>query len=247
MIYNYQILIEYNGTNFIGWQTQDKGSSIQEKIEKALKKCLNSKIKLIGSGRTDKGVHAKKQSAHFFLNKKIVNKEKFLNSINYFVNSNDISILKISKKSIKFHSRFSAKYRVYKYVIINRQSKLSIDLNRAWHIKKKLSLDLIKKGAKVLIGTHDFSLFRSSSCGAKSPIRTINKISVIKKNEKIVLTFVSRSFLQQQVRSMVGCLKYLGEQKWDIKTFSKVIDSKKREYCAPPAPAKGLFLNKIIY
>ena len=111
MIYNYQILIEYDGTNFIGWQAQKRGRSIQGKIEKALKKYFNSKIKLIGSGRTDRGVHAKKQSANFFINRKIINKEKFLNSINYFIKSDDISILKINKKNLKFHSRFSAKYK----------------------------------------------------------------------------------------------------------------------------------------
>ena len=247
MIYNYQILIEYDGTNFIGWQAQKRGRSIQGKIEKALKKYFNSKIKLIGSGRTDKGVHAKEQSANFFSNHKITNKEKFLNSINYFIKSDDISILKINKKNLKFHSRFSAKYRIYEYVIINRQSKLSIDLDRAWHIKKRLSLTLMKKGARILKGTHDYSLFRSSSCGATSPIRTIKKISIIKKNDKIILSFTSRSFLQQQVRSMVGCLKYLGEKKWTLKQFKNNFNSKKRSNCAPPAPPYGLFLAEIKY
>ena len=112
---------------------------------------------------------------------------------------------------------------------------------------KKLNLKEMKKGAKMLIGKKDFSTFRASSCNAKSPIRTIRSVKITHQKDKIILEFRSQSFLQQQVRSMVGCLKYVGEQKWDIKKFAKIINAKKREYCAPPAPAKGLFLNKIIY
>ena len=118
--------------------------------------------------------------------------------------------------------------------------------NRAWHIRKKLDVKVMKKGAKILLGTHDFSTFRTSSCEAKSPIKTIEKISIKKSRNKITLKFVSKSFLQQQVRSMVGCLKYVAEKKWNVKKFEKVFKSKKRILCAPPAPAHGLFLEKVI-
>ena len=122
-----------------------------------------------------------------------------------------------------------------------------IEIKRGWHVRKPLDLDLIKKGAKKLIGTHDFSTFRSSSCHAKSPIRTIKSVKVKSSKNKIEIEFRSQSFLQQQVRSMVGCLKYLGENKWDLKKFNKVFKSKKRVFCAPPAPPEGLFLARIIY
>ena len=243
----YQILIEYVGTNFIGWQIQLKGKSIQKLIQTKISKLLKEKITLVGSGRTDSGVHAIEQSAHFDCNKKILNLEKFLRSINHFVNDKSISIRTIKKRSLKFHARFSAKKRIYRYVIFNQSSKPSIDKNRGWHISKKLDLRLMKLGAKKLLGTNDFSTFRASSCNARSPIKTMELIQIKSKKNKIEIKFTSQSFLQQQVRSMVGCLKYLSEKKWDLQKFEFIFKSKKRNLCAPPAPAHGLFLEKVIY
>jgi tRNA pseudouridine38-40 synthase len=246
-MHRYQILIEYVGTNFIGWQIQSKGQSIQKLIQIKISKLLKEKINLVGSGRTDSGVHAAEQSAHFDCKKKIKNLDKFLQSINFFLNIKLISITNIKNKSLNFHARFSAKQRIYTYVIFNRISRPSIEKNRGWHIRKKLDLKLMKKGAKKLLGTNDFSTFRSSSCNAKSPIRTIKSIQIKGVKNKIQIQFKSQSFLQQQVRSMVGCLKYLGEKKWDLKKFENVFKSKKRVLCAPPAPAHGLFLERVIY
>ena len=246
-MHRYQILIEYVGTNFIGWQIQSKGQSIQKFVQIKISKLLKEKINLVGSGRTDSGVHAIEQSAHFDCKKKIENLDKFLKSINYFLNIKLVSITSIKKKSLNFHARFSAKQRIYTYIIFNRISGPSIEKNRGWHIKKKLDLKLMKKGTKKLLGTNDFSTFRSSSCNAKSPIRTIKSIKIKKVKNKIQIQFKSQSFLQQQVRSMVGCLKYLAEKKWNLKQFESVFKSKKRTLCAPPAPAHGLFLEKVIY
>ena len=246
-MYRYQVLIEYDGTNFIGWQTQKKGKSVQKIIQIKISRLINEKITLIGSGRTDAGVHAIEQSAHFNCKKKIENLDKFIKSLNHFLNSNLISILNIKKRSLNFHSRFSAKKRIYKYIILNRSSKPSLEKNRGWHIKKKLDLKLMKKGAKLLQGTHDFSTYRSSSCSAKSPVRTIDFVKIKKRNNKIEINFKSQSFLQQQVRSIVGCLKYLGEKKWNLSKFNYVLISKKRKLCATPAPALGLYLEKVIY
>ena len=246
-MFRYQLLIEYVGTNFKGWQIQKRGSTIQGLIQKKLTKLLNEEIILNGSGRTDKGVHAIEQSAHFDCNFEIVDLKKFLKSINHFLNNKDIAIIKIKKRSNKFHSRFSAKKRVYKYIIFNQISSPVIEKKRGWHVRKPLDLELIKKGAKILLGTNDFSTFRASSCNAKSPVKTINSIKIKSIKNRIELEFKSQSFLQQQVRSMVGCLKYLGEKKWDLKTFDKVFKSKKRTLCAPPAPPDGLFLAKVIY
>ena len=159
----------------------------------------------------------------------------------------DVSIIAIKKKNLNFHARFSAKQRIYKYVILNRLSRPSIDKERGWHIIKELDVTLMKEGAKKLLGTKDFSTFRSSSCNAKSPIRTIKSIKIKSIKRRIEIQFKSQSFLQQQVRSMVGCLKYLAEKKWNLKKFDFVLKSKKRILCAPPAPAEGLFLEKVIY
>jgi pseudouridylate synthase I len=208
---------------------------------------LNNKIKVIGSGRTDAGVHANEQSAHFTTPKKIIYKEKFISSINYFLKNYPIAILSLKKRPKGFHARHSANNRTYKYFIINRLSSLVLKKNKAWHIKKKLNLKVMKKGIKLLKGTHNFSTFRSSSCEAKSPIKTMKKATIKKQKDKIILTFSSQSFLQQQVRSMVGCLKYLGEGKWNLKDFKKAFLSKKRSMCAPPAPAHGLYLYKVKY
>ena len=243
----YQILIEYVGTNFIGWQIQSEGQSVQKLIQTKISKLLKEKINLVGSGRTDSGVHAIEQSAHFDCKKKIENLDKFLQSINYFLNLKLISITHIKRRSLSFHARFSAKQRIYRYVIFNRISTPSIKKNRGWHIRKKLDLKLMKKGAKKLLGTNDFTTFISSSCNAKNPIRTIKSIKIKEVKDKIEIQFKSQSFLQQQVRSMVGCLKYLAEKKWDLNKFERVLKLKKRTLCAPPAPAHGLFLEKVIY
>ena len=247
MKYNYQILIEYEGTKYFGWQIQKKRPTIQGVLQNALRKYFKKRIIIFGAGRTDTGVHACAQSAHFFLDTVIEKKFKFINTINFFLKKKDVSILDIKKKKLNFHSRFNAKKRIYKYYIINRIGDLKLRRKRAWHIKNYLDLNKMKKGAVLLKGTKDFSTFRSSSCGAKSPIKTLNRVNITKKGNLIEITFVSKSFLQQQVRSMVGCLKYLAESKWTLSKFKEVMISKKRSNCAPPAPSEGLFLVKVFY
>ena len=246
-MFRYQILIEYVGTNFRGWQIQKKGKTIQGLIQDKISKLLKEKILLFGSGRTDTGVHAIEQSAHFDCKNKIIQTNRFLKSINHFLNKDGVTILKIRKKNKNFHARFSAKIRIYKYIIINRLSRPVIDIDKGWHVMKKLDLVLMKKGAKKLIGTKDFSTFRASSCRAKSPIKTMKLVKIKSSKNKIEIEFRSQSFLQQQVRSMVGCLKYLGEKKWSLRRFESIMKSKKRALCAPPAPPEGLFLSRIIY
>ena len=246
-MHRYQIYIEYVGTNFIGWQIQKKGNSVQKFVQSVISNIVKKEVSLVGSGRTDAGVHARGQSAHFECEKKIINSDKFIKSLNFFLNKKQISITTLKKRNSNFNARYSAKERIYEYVIINRLAPPSIERNRAWHIRKKLDLEMIKKGAKKLSGTYDFSTFRASNCYSKSPIRTLKKIKVKRLNEKITIQFKSKSFLRNQVRSMVGCLKYLGEKKWSLKKFESVFKSKKRKLCAPPAPAHGLYLLKVNY
>ena len=242
----YKIKIEYEGTPFVGWQFQKNGQSVQEILQKAIFNFSKEKVVVIGAGRTDSGVHALAQVAHFDLKKKIERKN-ILPAINQNIGNKPVTILKINKINKKFHARHDAKKRTYQYLIINRQSPLALQKNKAWHIRKKLDVKVMIKGAKLLIGTHDFSTFRAASCGAKSPIKTMEKILIKKNKDKITLQFTSRSFLQQQVRSMVGCLKYLGEGKWNIDDFKNSFESKNRSKCSPPAPACGLYLTDIRY
>ena len=246
-MHNYHIIIEYLGTNFIGWQIQKKGPSVQSIIERALSKVLKSKIKINGSGRTDSGVHAKGQSANFVYNQKIKDKYKFLNSVNFFLKNKSISIVKINKKNINFHARYNVKKKLYKYIIFNRISNSPIYEKRSWFIKNKLDLKAMKKGIKFFLGTHNFSSMRAAACSAKNPTKTITKAEIKKKSDEIIITFESKSFLQKQVRSMVGCLKYVGENKWKPEKIKIVLNSRKRIYCAPPAPPEGLYLERVIY
>ncbi len=246
-MFNYLLQIEYDGTNFVGWQSQKNGKSIQDSIEKALKRVLKKKIRIIGAGRTDKGVHAFSQYANFKFEKKIQNKKIFLDSINFFLKKNFVSILDLKKKNFNFNARFDAKLRTYEYFIINRLGTLSIYKNKAWHIKKKIDLQLMKKGAKVFEGTHNFGTCRASSCSARSAIKRVYPIKISKLKDKIKVRISSKSFLQNQVRSMIGCLKYLSTGKWSYLEFKKAFKSKNRTNCAPPAPAHGLYLFDIKY
>ena len=246
-MFRYQILIEYVGTNFRGWQVQKKSKTIQGLLQEKISKLLNEKIILLGSGRTDTGVHAIEQSAHFDCKKQIKEFDRFLKSINHFLNKDGVTVLKIKRRNENFHARFSARIRIYKYIIINRLSRPVLEKNRGWHITKELDVATMKKGAKKLVGTKDFSTFRASSCRAKSPIKTMKLVKIKSFKNKIEIEFRSQSFLQQQVRSMVGCLKYLGEKKWSLNKFENVIKSKKRILCAPPAPPEGLYLARVVY
>ena len=242
----YKIKIEYDGTPFVGWQFQKNGQSVQEVLQKAIFNFSKENVIVTGAGRTDSGVHALAQVAHFDLKKKI-QKKNLLPAINQNISNKSVTVLKINRVNKNFHARHDAKKRTYEYLIVNRQSPLTLQKNKAWHIRKKLDIKAMKKGSKLLLGTHDFSTYRSASCGAKSPVKTMEKILIKKNKDKISLQFTSRSFLQQQVRSMVGCIKYLGEGKWSIDKFKNIFKSKKRSACAPPAPACGLYLKNIIY
>ena len=243
----YQILIEYSGSNFRGWQVQKKGKTVQGLIQEKISKLLKKKILIYGAGRLDSGVHAIEQSAHFDHNIEIKKKDKFIKSINHFLRKENVTILAIKKRNSNFHARFSAKLRIYNYIIINRLSEPALEKNRCWHIINKLDTYIMKKGAKKLIGTNDFSTFRASSCRAKSPIKTMKLVKIKSLKNRIEIEFRSQSFLQHQVRSMVGCLKYLGEKKWSLKRFESVMKSRQRSLCAPLAPPEGLYLSKIIY
>ena len=246
-MHRYQIVIEYDGTNLYGFQIQKKGTTVQKLVQNIFSKILKEKIKIIGSGRTDRGVHSRGQSGHFDAEKKIINRKKFIYSSNFFLNKKFISILEIKKRNLKFHARYSAKERIYEYIILNRLAAPSIEKNKVWHIRKKLDINLMKKAAKILLGKNDFKTFQASNCYSLTSIKTLKKINIKKINEKIIFQFKSKSFLRNQVRSMVGCLIYVGQKRWSLKKFENVFKARKRELCAPPAPAHGLYLLKVNY
>ena len=246
----YKLTIEYNGTNFIGWQKQKKGFSIQGTIEKAAKNFLQSEVDLTVAGRTDAGVHADAQVAHLDIFKKLKIKN-ILFGLNFYLSKEkfgeDISIKKVNKVDATFNARFDAKKKVYKYKIYNNKSRSPMHAYNTWWVSQKLNIVDMKKASKYLLGNHDFSSFRASGCQALSPIKTLDKIAVIKKKNMITLTFTARSFLYNQVRIMTGTLKDVGSGLIKPEALKKILQKKKRASSGITAPSKGLTLYKVYY
>ena len=246
----YKLTIEYSGTNFIGWQKQKKGISIQGTIEKAAKNFLQSEVDLKVAGRTDAGVHAEAQVAHLDIFKKLKIKN-ILFGLNFYLSKEkfgkDISIKKVNKVDANFNARFSAKKKTYKYKIYNNESRSPIHAYNTWWVAQKLNIVDMKKASKYLLGNHDFSSFRASGCQSLSPIKTLDKIAIIKKKNIITLTFTARSFLYNQVRIMTGTLKDVGSGMIKPFALKKILQKKKRSSSGVTAPSKGLTLYKVYY
>ena len=246
----YKLTIEYNGTNFIGWQKQKKGFSIQGTIEKAAKNFLQSEVDLIVAGRTDAGVHAEAQVAHLDIFKKLKIKN-ILFGLNFYLSKEkfgeDISIKKVNKVDANFNARFGAKKKTYKYKIYNNESRSPMHAYNTWWVSQKLNIVDMKKASKYLLGNHDFSSFRASGCQALSPVKTLDKIAIIKKKNIITLTFTARSFLYNQVRIMTGTLKDVGSGLINPIALKRILEKKKRTSSGVTAPSKGLTLHKVYY
>ena len=249
MIKRIKLIIEYDGSNYVGWQNQKNGKSIQGEIEKALSELFNEKIKLSGAGRTDAGVHAIGQVAHFDIDDKILDTQKLYRSINYILSKNDnkITILKSSIENNNFHSRFSVRKKKYIYKILNRSTKSYLHEKKVWYIPIKLDLEKMIKASSFLVGKFDFNAFRSSHCQASQSVRSIEKIIIKKSKEIIHLNFLGKSFLHNQVRIMVGTLVNVGQGKIEAEKVKEILDSKDRTKAGPTAPADGLYLEKIFY
>lgn len=246
MVVRYKITIEYDGTNYSGWQRQDNKVSIQSAIEEALYKFSQEDVKITGSGRTDSGVHATGQVAHFSLVKKFEIRN-IVNGINFFLKPQPISILDCAIVEEEFNARFSAKKRYYRYFILNRNSPAAIDAKRKWWIREALNIELMQKAAKLLEGTHDFSSFRTAQCQAKSPIKTLDYIHISKAGEVIEIALCAESFLHRMVRNIVGCLRMIGNDGWTEKELLQFIEAKTTDQTRYTAPPHGLFLEKIEY
>jgi len=247
---NFKIVIAYDGTNFCGWQVQNRHqhqakSSIQETIEKALQKIARKKIKLICSGRTDAGVHAKGQVANFVLNLGIP-----LSGLKAALNSllpDEITVLKISKVSDGFHSRFSAESKAYRYTILNSHQRDSFSKNFVYYCDYPLDLALMRKETKVLLGKHDFSGFCASAGKKKNPWKNIQRISVKKQGDRIYIDIQADGFLYNMVRNIVGTLIEIARGKFPPGSMEKILISRDRCLAGPTAPASGLCLMKVSY
>ena len=245
-MHKYKLIIEYDGNNFVGWQRQDNGISIQSSIERAVKKLSNEDITLIGAGRTDSGVHAKGQVAHFeLLNDFPI--DKIRDGINQHLRPLPIAILNAEKVVNDFHARFSARQRIYQYSIINRRPPLTFQRQLTWVIYKKLDIEKMKEAATYFKGKHDFNAFRSIDCQSSTSIKTIDYCCVTNNQESIEIEVAAKSFLHSQVRIMTGTLVNVGQGKLQPSDIQKIIDMKDRDKAGVTAPAQGLYLKEVIY
>lgn len=250
-----KLTIEYDGLKFFGWQKQENFNSVQETVETAINTVFDNKeqIELFGAGRTDTGVHATGQIAHFELfNPELINiwknnLGKFILAVNFYLQDKGTLVTNAEIASDDFHARFSAKMRYYKYIIFNRNIKSVIYENRAWHIAQKLDENKMHKAAQYFLGTHNLNAFRSAHCNAANPIRTISEISVYRKEDFIIMEIAAKSFLHNQVRITIGTLKDIGLGKISEDSITQLLKSGDRTKAGVTAPPHGLYLVKVDY
>jgi tRNA pseudouridine38-40 synthase len=242
----FKLTIEYDGTPFVGWQIQDNGLSVAGAITEAFAKFAGETPKVSGAGRTDAGVHALGQVAHVDLAKDW-DTDTIRDALNSHLRPSPIAILNAELVAPDFDARFSARARHYLYRIVNRRADLALDRDRVWRIVRPLDAATMHEAAQRLVGHHDFTTFRSTECQAKSPVKTLDRLDVSRDGDEIRIETSARSFLHNQVRSMVGSLVQVGEGKWSADDLAKALDAKSRAACGPVAPAAGLYLVRVDY
>lgn len=244
---NIKLEIEYDGTNYAGWQVQPnvRGRTIQQVIEKTLRKILQEKINLIVSGRTDAGVHARAQVANFFT-KSVMPISRLKLAVNGVL-PEDIKVTKLKEEKKTFHSRFKVKSKIYRYTILNRDFSSPLLRNTVYFYPHPLDVSLMRSEARVLLGKHDFSAFVASLGREKNPVKVIKKVSIIKKNNFIYIDLEADGFLYNMVRNIVGTLIEIGRGKLAKGALKKILSSGDRRLAGQTAPAKGLCLLKVNY
>jgi tRNA pseudouridine38-40 synthase len=242
----YRITVEYDGTPFFGWQVQDSGPTVQGRLAQALTDFCGEDVVPNGAGRTDARVHALGQVAHFDLGKDWP-PGTVRDALNNHLRPDPIAVLDCKKVDQEFDARFSALKRHYLYRIVDRRTPLALDRDRAWQVPRRLDIRSMNVAAKVLIGHHDFTTFRSVQCQAKSPVKTLDRLEVKRQRGFIHIEAEARSFLHNHVRSMVGALKLVGDGRWGAEDVASALEAKDRAACAPVAPARGLYLVKVDY
>ena len=242
----YRIILEYDGTPFVGWQMQALGVSVQGRLTEAITKLSGETVSLRGAGRTDAGVHAIGQVAHFDL-ARAWPADTVRAAVNFHLKPDPIAVLECAIVADDFDARFSATGRHYHYRILARPAPPVLDRNRVWWVPQQLHHEPMHEAAAAIIGRHDFTTFRAAGCQAKSPIKTLDRLEVTAQDEEIHIAASARSFLHNQVRSMVGSLKLVGEGKWSPGDLKAALDACDRSACGPVAPARGLYLVRVDY
>lgn len=244
----YKLTIEYDGTSLLGWQRQLDGPSVQQYLEEILAKLNGFHREIVSAGRTDAGVHALGQVAHIDLEREM-EPWKIREAFNGNLQAAEVpvSVLDVEAVDDNFNARFSAKKRAYIYRILNRRAPSPLLRNRVWWVPRPLDIELMRQGAKYLLGHHDFSSFRAAACQAKSPVKTLDKLDISRQGEEVIFNVEARSFLHHQVRNFVGTLKLVGEGRLTPADVKSILEAKDRSAAGPTAPASGLYLAKVEY
>lgn len=242
----YRLIIEYDGTPFAGWQIQADRPSVQGAITDAVLRFSGEQVTVKGAGRTDAGVHATGQVAHFDL-ERTWDPGRIREALNYHLKAFPLAILDCAQAAADFDARFSATGRQYLYRLLTRRARPALDLNRVWWVPVALEADAMHAAAQTLIGRHDFTTFRAAACQANSPVRTLDRLDVMWAGEEIQIAAAARSFLHNQVRSMVGTLKLVGEGKLTPADVRKALEARDRACCGALAPPGGLYLTRVTY
>ncbi len=242
----YKLTIEYDGSGFVGWQRQDNGLGVQEALEKAVSGFCGEETLVYGAGRTDTGVHALGQVAHVDL-KSAHRADTVRDALNAHLKPLSVSVLEAQEVAGDFHARFSAKERSYLYRIVNRRAPLTLEKGRAWWTPVPLDSAAMAEAAGVLEGKHDFTTFRATLCQAKSPVKTLDLLTVERFGEEIEIRARARSFLHHQMRNFAGALRLVGEGKWTLDTVKEALAARDRTRGGPTAPPHGLYLTEVKY
>ena len=240
-----KLIIEYDGKNYSGWQRQENANSIQSEIEKAIFKLTGNKITIHGSGRTDADVHALGQVCHFDTDD-LIPPDNFAMALNTKL-PYDIRVISSMQVDDEFHSRFDSKIKHYQYKIINRRRPLALDRHRAWHVVKHLDIDLMRHGAKHLLGEHDFATFMAAHSAIEDTNRRIDKVSIEKIGDEITIDIVGNGFLRNMVRIIAGTLVNIGLGKNKPSDMIDIIKAKNRRAAGVTAPGYGLYLVSVEY
>ncbi len=242
----FRVTVEYDGSGFVGWQRQRNGASVQQAVEAAIRKFCGEEITIYAAGRTDAGVHALGQVAHFDLDREVA-PGKLADALNAHLRPDPIAIVGAAIVDDNFDARRSARERAYLYRIVNRRAPLTVARGHAWHIPVRLDREAMHEAAQLLVGHHDFTTFRAAECQARSPVKTLDVLDVAGEGDEILIRARARSFLRHQVRNLVGTIKLVGEGKWSADDVSAALDARDRARGGPTAPPDGLYLTEVIY
>jgi tRNA pseudouridine38-40 synthase len=242
----YKLVIEYDGTPYVGWQRQANGRSVQQAIEEAVAGFAGHAVRIQTAGRTDAGVHATHQVAHVDLDKEW-RTDTVRDAANAHLKPEPVAILSAEIVPDSFNARTSARGRRYRYRILNRRAPPGLEANRVWHVPWTLDAEAMHAAAQTLVGRHDFTTFRAAECQADSPLRTLDRLDVAREGDEICVAASARSFLHHQVRSMVGTIALVGAGRWAIEEVRQALEARDRTRCGPTAPACGLYLVGVDY